>query len=118
MSKKIQISSVELKSDVQVIFVNANLISRAIKADIALNNLIETAKANGCIIPRYETEVDENCEPKVDERGCLINRPVIDEKTGEQVIDYSSFRMENDELRTLCEKVAPFLRELVDAFEE
>lgn len=116
--KKIQISTVELKSDVQVIFVNANLISKAIKSDIALNDLIETAKAHGCIIPRYETEVDENGEPKVDERGCLINHPVIDETTGEQVIDYCSWRMDNDDLRTLCEKVAPFLKELVDAFDE
>ena len=116
--KKIQISTVELKSDVQVIFVNANLISKSIKADIALNNLIETAKANGCIVPRYETEVDENDEPKVDEHGCVIVHPVIDEKTGKQVIDYSSWRMDRDELRDLYEKVAPFLRELVDAFDE
>ena len=118
MSKKIKVSTVNMNSDVQVLFINANLISKSIKSDIALNNLIETLKAQGCIVPRYEPELDENGEPKVDKDGCAIEHEVIDEKTGKQIIDYCSCRLNADDIAVLYETIAPFLKELVDAFDE
>ena len=107
-----------MNSDVQVLFVNAGLISKTIKAEIALGLLIDSLKAQGCIIPRYNPELDENGEPKVDKDGCVIEHEVIDEKTGKQIIDYCSCRLNADDIAVLYETVAPFLKELVDAFDE
>jgi hypothetical protein len=118
MSKKIQLSTVRQTADVEVLYVNANLISKTIKAETALGLLIESLKAQGCIVPRYEPELDENGEPKVDKDGCVIDRKVIDEKTGKQIIDYCSCRLNADDIAVLYETIAPFLKELVDAFDE
>ena len=105
--KKIKVSIVQKQADVQVIFVDASLISKALRAQIALDRIIETLKADGCIIPRYDTETD------ADEK-CI---PILDEK-GNQLIDYTCARLEGEELAVLNETVLPFLTELTNAFEE
>jgi hypothetical protein len=117
MKKKIEVSAVRQTADVEVIYVNANLISKAIRACIAMNSIIERMKAQGYIVPRYDAPEDENGNPITDERGIVKSTPVLDEK-GNQIIDYcSGVDLNSYELRALNEDVAPFLNELNDAFE-
>jgi hypothetical protein len=117
MKKKIEVNAVRQTADVEVIYVNANLISKAIRACIAMNNIIERVKAQGYIVPRYDTPKDENGNEITDERGVVKCTPVLDEK-GNQIIDYcGGIDLDSHELRALNEDVAPFLNELNDAFE-
>lgn len=115
--KKIQVSTVRQTADVEVLFVNANLISKAIRASIVIENIIELAKAQGCIIPRYNQESDENGNPITDNKGIIKTTPVLDENN-KQVIDYQSVDVSKEDLRDLNEQVMPFLTELTKAFEE
>lgn len=105
--KKIQVSTVRQTADVEVIFINANLISKVIKADIAIDNLILDATLYEHIKPELKEKTDEN--------GNLAFEPVVDEKGNEKTI-YSSHQISEDQLRAIAENVAPLLRELVEAF--
>ena len=115
--KKIQVSTITKNAEVEVLFVNANLISKAIRASITVNEIIERAKAEGCIIPRYNAPMDENGNPIVNDKGIVETTPVLDEK-GNQIIDYSSIKVYADALQKLNEEVNSFLTELTKAFEE
>lgn len=115
--KKIKVSTVPQQADVQVIFVDASLISKALRAQIALERIIEMWKNEGCIIPRYDTPMDDNGNPERDERGVVKCTPSLDE-SGKQIIDYTFAKFTADELATLNETVFPFLTELTNAFEE
>ena len=114
--KKIQVSTVRQTADVEVLFVNANLIAKAINANNAIQDVLETAKAQGSIVPRYEPTYDENGEEVKDERGCLVMVPVLDEN-GNQIIDYTCHDLQSYELAKLNTVVKNFLAELVSAFE-
>ena len=94
--KKIQITTVKQTCDVQVIGINAYLIAKAIKAQIAVENAVEEAK-------RTKTKYNEETKQYED---------VLD-KNGNKVIEYNSIKG-----RIIAEKVLPFLNELVEAFEE
>lgn len=115
--KKIKVSTVQQQADVQVIFVDASLISKALRAQIALERIIEMLKAEGCIIPRYDTITDDEGNPECDERGVVKATPSLDEN-GKQIIDYTGIKLSADELAVLNETVFPFLTELTNAFEE
>lgn len=115
--KKIQIETIQRNADVQVIFVSANLISKALRASIAIEHLIEVLKAKGCIIPRYETPLDENEEPITDDRGVIKTIPALNDN-GKQIIDYCQSELETEDVVALHAVVYPFLKELTDAFEE
>lgn len=114
--KKIQIGTVRQTADVEVVFINANLIAKAIHANDAIQNIIECAKAEGDIIPRYQPKLNEVDEPVTDERGCIINEPVLDDK-GNHITDYCKFTLDSNDLMRINTQVATFLKELVDAFE-
>lgn len=114
--KKIQVSTITKNAEVEVLFVNANLISKAIRASIAVNDIIERAKAEGCIIPRYDASMDENGNPVCDDRGVVKTTPILDEK-GKQIIDYTRTEVSGVELQMLNEVVDTFLTELTEAFE-
>lgn len=114
--KKIQVSTITKNAEVEVLFVNANLISKAIRASIAVNAIIERATAEGCIIPRYDAPMDNNGNPIVNDKGIVETTPVLDEK-GKQIIDYSSTKVSAIELQKLSEEVNSFLTELTEAFE-
>lgn len=114
--KKIQVSTVRQTADVEVLFVNANLISKVIRASIAIENIIELAKDQGCIIPRYYQEEDENGNPLTDDKGIIKTTPVLDENN-KQIIDYSQVDISKEDLRALNEQVMPLLKELTEAFE-
>lgn len=107
--KKIHVSTVNMNSDVQVLFINASLIAKAINANNAIQDILEKAKACGCIVPRYENVCD-------DEGEVVDHKPVLDDK-GNQVIDYTSCHLESYEVVKVNTVVATFLKELVDAFE-
>lgn len=115
--KKIKVSTVQKQADVQVIFVDASLISKALRAQIALKRIIETLKVNGCIIPRYDTPTDDLGNPERDERGVVKCMPIVD-NNGKQIIDYTGIEFDPDELAVLNETVFPFLTELTNAFDE
>lgn len=107
--KKIKVSTVPQQADVEVIFVNSSLISKCLRAQITLERVINILKADGCIIPRYDQETDDN--------GCAKCTPVLNEK-GEQIIDYIPAKLNAEDLSTLNEIVFPFLDELANAFGE
>ena len=107
--KKIQVSTVRQTADVEVLFVNASLIAKAIHANNAIQDILERAKAEGYIVPRYEAVCD-------DEGEIVDNKPVLDDK-GNQVIDYTSYDLMGYEVAKVNTVVATFLKELVDAFE-
>jgi len=117
MSKKIRVSTVNMNSDVQVLFINASLITKALRAQMAASSITERMVRNGNAQPVMEPELNENGEPKVDENGCMVEKPVLDEK-GNQVWKYQYHRLDDEEVKNFYENVAPFLKELVDAFDE
>lgn len=107
--KKIQVSTVKQTADVEVIYVNANLISKAIKSSIAIKDV------DKCIEERSLAEVEEAV---LDDKGC----PVVDKLTGEvkirMVTRYGSAEIPSTQLKAIHEVVVPFLEELTKAFEE
>ena len=115
--KKIQVSTVRQTADVEVLFINASLIAKAINANNAIQDIIEKAKAEGSIVPRYQPKKDETGAIIPNKFGQPIHEPVLDEK-GNHVIDYTSHHLESYELAKVNTVVATFLQELVDAFDE
>ena len=117
MSKKIRVSTVNMNSDVQVLFINASLITKALRAQMAASSIAERMVRNSSAQPVMEAELNENGEPKVDENGCVVEKPVLDEK-GNHVWRYQCHRLDDGEVENFYKNVEPFLKELVDAFEE
>ena len=115
--KKIQVSTVRQIADVEVLFVNASLIAKAINANNAIQDILENAKAQGDIVPRYEPAHDEDGNEVRNEYGELVMVPVLDE-SGNQIIDYTSHDLHCGELAKLNTVVKNFLAELINAFEE
>lgn len=114
--KKIHVSTVEQTASVEVIYVNATLIAKALRAQMAAEKIADRMVYSGDAQPVMETQLNENGEPKVDENGCVVEKPVLDEK-GNQVWRYQCHRLDNEEVENFYKNVAPFLKELVDAFE-
>jgi hypothetical protein len=107
--KKIQVSTVKQTADVEVIYVNSNLISKAIKSLVALEQLDST-------IERDSMRIDTI--PEVDAEG----KPVVDGLTGEvktkEIEFYDSLRIDGQTSSSIHKIVVPFLKELTNAFEE
>jgi predicted Holliday junction resolvase-like endonuclease len=96
MAKKIEVSTMRMEADVQVINVSSRLIYLALKAQMTLERLIdeathETTKWND-VEKKWETQVDENGEP--------------------------IFKIDSISGKAVSEHVMPFLNELVDALKE
>lgn len=117
MSKKIRMSTVNMNSDVQVLFINANLITKALRAQMVASKIAKNMEDNRNVYPVMETETDQDGNPIVDERGYAKERPVLDEK-GNQVWYYGNHRIDATDVEGFYKNVAPFLKELVEAFEE
>lgn len=94
MEKKIQMSSVKKECQIQVIELNAYLISKVVKAQVLLENAINK---------KEKTKWNDNTQK---------SEKVLDEK-GNPTYSYSSVSGE-----LLDEKVLSILNELVEAFEE
>lgn len=94
MEKKIQMSSVKKECQIQVIELNAYLISKVVKAQVLLENAINK---------KEKTKWNDSTQK---------SEKVLDEK-GNPTYSYSSVSGE-----LLDEKVLSILSELVEAFEE
>lgn len=107
--KKIQVSTVKQTADVEVIYVNSNLISKAIKSLVALEKLDND-------IEYQARRMDE--VPEVDNEG----KSVVDGLTGEvktkEIERYDSLYIDGPTLERIHKIVVPFLKELTNAFEE
>jgi hypothetical protein len=103
-------------ADVEVLFVNASLIAKAINANNAIQDIIENAKAQGSIVPRYEPAQDEDGNEVKNECGAPVMVPILDENEN-HVTDYSSHHLDCREVCKLNTVVKDFLAELVNAFE-
>ena len=117
MSKKIRVSTVNMNSDVQVLFINASLITKALRAQMAASKIASSMESNRNVYPVTRTRVDENGETVLNEKGFAIEDPELDEN-GNQVWYYGTHRLDNNDVENFYKNVAPFLKELVDAFEE
>lgn len=117
MSKKIRVSTVNMNSDVQVLFINASLITKALRAQMATEKIVTKMENNGAVHPEMETETDQDGNPIVDENGFEKRHPLLDEK-GNQVWYYGTHRLDGVDVEDFYKNVAPFLKELVDAFDE
>lgn len=115
--KKIHVSTVNMNSDVQVLFINASLITKALRAQMAASKIATKMENNSDVYPKTETEVDQNGNPIIDEKGYEKQRPVLDEK-GNQVWYYGVHRLDSANVEDFYKNVAPFLKELIDAFDE
>ena len=115
--KKIQVSTVRQMADVEVLFVNASLIAKALRAQMAASKIAKRMEDIRDVYPVMETEVDQEGNPIVDEKGYAKEHPVLDEN-GNQVWYYGNHRLDATNVEDFYKNVAPFLKELVDAFEE
>lgn len=114
MSKKIKVSTVKQTADVEVLFVNSNLISKAIRASIAAKGILDKMREyNSAIAPVIKRD-DEGGEA-LDENGKPI--PELDE-SGNPIFNYNYFKMDAALVEQFHKHVAPFIEELTTAFEE
>ena len=107
--KKIQVSTVKQTADVEVIFVNSNLISKAIKSLIAIEEVDDVIKSKAL-------RIDE--VPELDNDG----KPVVEGLTGEvktkTIESYDQTYIDGEMLGRIHNVVLPFIKELTNAFEE
>lgn len=106
--KQIQVSTVRQTADVEVVFVNANLISKVIKAQSALDRMLD-----GTRTPMVKQ--DDNEKPLLDEKG----KPVFETDENGNILynyNYRGIREEKD-IADLHEKVKSLIDELVNAFD-
>ena len=105
--KKIQVSTVTKNAEVEVIFVNANLISKAIHAQVALDKALTNTRT-----PKIMRDGDGL--PVLDTDGKEVY--LTDDK-GNVVYDYNykGIRDEAD-IDALHDMVKAFIDELTDAF--
>jgi starvation-inducible outer membrane lipoprotein len=115
MKKKIQLSTVRQEADVEVIYVNAALICKVINAHNSINQIINEA-LGCCIRPQSKPKMNENGDVVADENGFVMEEPVLD-KNGNQIIEYDSYHMSVEQLRSLHQVVLPFLAELRNTLE-
>lgn len=106
--KQIVVSTVRQQADVEVVFVNANLISKVIKAQNALDRMLEGTRE-----PCFRT--DGEGEQILDENGKPIQEKTEDGKLVYQY-SYRGIREPRD-IEDLHEKVKSLIDELVNAFE-
>lgn len=115
MNKKIKVSTVRQEADVEVLYVNSNLISKAIRASIAAKNILY--QISDAIQPLEEPKLDENGKEVVDENGKIVRIPVVD-KNNNVVHQYSWANMSDAAVEEFHKNVLPFIEELTAAFEE
>lgn len=89
---KIIVSSVQKNCQVAVIEVNPYLIAKAIRSQIILENIA---------------------------RNASMHKDTTDPETGETIakVSYSAYKVGEENIKDLCEKVLPFVAELATAFE-
>lgn len=114
MSKKIKVSTVKQMADIEVLFINSNLISKAIRASIAAKAILDKMREYNTAIVQVIKRDDEGGEV-LDENGKPI--PELDEN-GNPIFNYSYFKMDAVFVEQFHKHIAPFIEELTTAFEE
>lgn len=106
--KKIQVSTVRQEADVEVIYVNAHLIRKAIQAKLTLDAMLDGTK--------HEVfETDNEGDTVRDENGKEVQKR---DENGNLVWSYDYYPLRNNECaRDLNEIVKSFIDELTDALE-
>lgn len=106
--KQIQVSTVRQTADVEVVFVNANLISKVIKAQNALDRMLDGTRTP-CV------QRDEEGNEATDENG----KPVYAKDENGNIIYEYGYRgiREQRDIADLHEKVKSLIDELVNAFD-
>lgn len=106
--KQIQVSTVRQTADVEVVFVNANLISKVIKAQSALDRMLDDTRTP-CV------QRDEDGNEVVDKDG----KPVYAKDENGNIIYEYGYRgiREPGDIADLHEKVKSLIDELVNAFD-
>lgn len=117
--KKIQVSTVKMESNVEVIFINSAIISKSLRAQMAANRILEEMRRRSAVKeleqPKY---VDEEGNPMPDENGRIEYIPVLDDD-GKQRVEFDSYhRMDAENIAAFYYDIVPMLNELVKAFEE
>lgn len=112
--KKIQISTEKKLSDVQVIFLNAYFIAKALRAQIALESILNVLKESHIIIECYDIKRDEDGKEMCDEYG----KPVMEFKGFTYESKGTTIELPIETIITLNENINGFLKELTNAFEE
>ena len=106
--KKIQVSTVQQTANVEVIYVNANLISKAIRAKLKLDAMLEGTKSKVFM-------TDDEGNIVMDENGKEVQKK---DENGNLIWSYNYLPMRKDEVvKDLHEIVKSFIDELTDAFE-
>lgn len=98
--KKIQLSTIEQTTQVQVINVNSYLVAKSVRVMLSMKHAIEGTRT---------------LEKTTDENGRVV--PSVTED-GKPVYKYNPYKLNADSVDTLCDDVLPFLEELCNAFEE
>lgn len=119
MSKKIQMGTVRQEANVEVLFVNASIISKAIHALVAANSIMNkmTSGYNPAIKPTMTQAMNENGEGIVDGEGREVFEQAVD-KNGNKMFDYDNIRLDAEYVEQFHTRIMPFIQELVDAFEQ
>lgn len=106
--KQIQVSTVRQTADVEVVFVNASLISKVIKAQTALDRMLDGTRTP---VVKRDAENNEMCDAN--------GKPIYDvDENGNIIYDYSYRGIrEQQDIADLHEKVKALIDELVTAFE-
>ena len=113
--KQIKVSTVRQEADVEVLFINSNLISKAIRASIAAQNI--RAKMGSSILQLEEPKLDEDGNEVTDENGNVVMVPVVDEHNYvKHKYNYAS--LDPETVEDFHKNLLPFIQELVNAFEE
>lgn len=106
--KKIQVSTVRQTADVEVVFINASLISKVIKAQSALNRMLKGTR----------TPVVK-CNKEGEQMSDVDGKPVFETDGNGNIVYEYNYRgiREVEDLEDLHEKVKSLIDELVDAFD-
>jgi hypothetical protein len=114
MSKKIKVSTVKQMADVEVLFVNSNLISKAIRASIAAQNILQ--QLSNAIQQLEEPLLDEEGNKVKNENGDVVMVPKVDEHN-HVVHKYGWASLNEFSVEDFHKNILPFIQELVEAFE-
>ena len=114
MSKKIKVSTVKQMSEIEVLFINSNLISKTIRASIAAKAILDKMCEYNSSISQV-TKIDDEGGETLDENGKPI--PELDER-GNPMFNYSYFKMDAVLVEQFHKHIASFIEELTTAFEE
>jgi hypothetical protein len=105
---KITVSTVKQTADVQVLYVNAYLISKVIRAQVEMESLL-------CPNRQPVPETDDEGDVITDENGNIV---IAKDENGNEIYSYCSRYAEPQDLEALDKKVLSLLNELAKAFEE